>query len=234
MSEFLKTPVPVKKSYHHLSFFHNLISYHRSMAFDRPQWVKWCAKRDQLRDLEARAGELDEEARRIEFVQVCPLGFKHNTTNHCKRCGRRVLKNIEMWLTDVTEPATKISSLLHMDHCLKYCREQLTLNASQRLKLEKVIHVLELSLFGQCAGYLQRKYAIHRGYVNAKIREAKVERSIEEYKDRQFEFMAADVRNGLNDTALLYVKYADIGDKLEADLELNFGIGCGACSASCC
>lgn len=48
-----------------------------------------------------------------------------------------------------------------------------------------------------------------------------MESSIAEYKDGRFEFMAADVRNGLNDTSKLYIKYADIEDKLEAYLHYN-------------
>ena len=181
----LKTALPIKKSYHNMHFFHNLMKYHRSSAFSRPEWVKWCAYRDKLRDLEARAEELDTERQKIEGVETCPMSFKHSIKDHCKTCGRRVIKNIEMWLTNVTEPKTRVSSMLHMDHVLAYCKFQTTVNASERLNLEREIYDLEIRLFGQCAGYLQRKYAVHRGYVNVKSREERVMNSEEEYKDRR-------------------------------------------------
>ncbi|GMI14300.1 hypothetical protein TrLO_g4809 [Triparma laevis f. longispina] len=221
LSAALTTALPVKKSYHDMNFFHNLMKYHRSSAFSRPKWVTWCAYRNKLRDLEARAEELEVEKNKIEGVETCPMKFKHGVKDHCKTCGRRIIKNIEMWLTNVTEPKTRVESFLHMDHVLSYCKSQTVVNAGERLNMEREIYDLEIHLFGQCAGYLQRKYAVHRGYVNVRTREEKVNFSEDDYKDRRFEFMAEEVRNGQSDTAMLYVKYADIEDKLEAYFHYN-------------
>jgi len=80
---------------------------------------------------------------------------------------------------------------------------------------------LELILFGMCAEYLQIKYALHVGYFLAKERESAVHKSVENYKDRRFEDMCKFVREGKTSTEELYIKYAEIEEKLEGYLHFN-------------
>ena len=221
LQESLKTSPLLLSSYHEPQFFHRLLKYNQERAFSRSKWVKWQAKIDHLKDLERRRDELEAEAAKLEFTYVCPVAFKHAGSAHCKRCDRRFFKNQAMWLTNVNEPLTKIESMMNLDHCLIYCKDKLRENAAARLKLENEIYALELELFGESAGYLQRKYSLHRSYVRCKGREEKVEESLEEYREKRFEEMARHVRDGRNDTGALYIKYADIEDKLEAYLNYH-------------
>lgn len=119
-----------------------------------------------------------------------------------------------MWLTNVHEPKTRIPCLLETHWVDRYCREQVTKNDSARIKMQGLILHLERSLFGQCAKYLQGMYSLHRGYLRIKEREGAVEESKEAFNDRRFDKMARDVREGKISTELLYVKYADIEEKL--------------------
>ena len=126
-----------------------------------------------------------------------------------------------MWLTNITEPQTGLESLFALDYILAYCEQQLELNLIARLELEKEISAIELILFGTCAEYLQTKYALHVGHFLCKKREKCVRGSIENYNDMRFEMMCKDVRDGNIGTEELYVKFAEIGEKLESYLHFH-------------
>ena len=126
----------------------------------------------------------------------------------------RYLKNKSMWLTNVHEPKTRLSCMLEAHWVHRYCREQVTKNDGARIKMQGDILHLERKLFDQCAKYLQGMYSLHRGHLRVKKREGEVEESMEAFNDRRFDEMARDVREGKISTELLYVKYADIEEKL--------------------
>jgi len=143
------------KPYHSLPFFFNLMKYDQSRAFDRAKWVKWRAKREQLRDLELRRDDLDEELRRVTFVAVCPLISKHTRANvHCTKCDRRIIKSRDMWLTIIAEPLTKIESLLELSYVSTYCEIELEKNEKHRHTLEKeILQVRSASLAWSLSPY---------------------------------------------------------------------------------
>ncbi len=221
LAESLKSSLPLPMSYPPFSFFHKLLKYNRNKAFSRPKWVTWQAKREHMRDLLKRKSDLEEETKALEYTYDCPLAFKHPGNPHCKTCNRRVLRNKAMWLTDITEPKTRLENLQQLDFCLQYCQEEAVKNASEIKKYEEEIFALEIALFDSCAEYLQGKYAMHRGYFYCKGREESVLASMEEYRDRRFEEMCKNVRDGRNDTEALYIRYADIGDKLQKYLHYH-------------
>jgi len=209
------------RSWNDLSFFHKLIKFDKAQAFSRSTFTKYAAQRNTLEDIDGRGRELREEILKIEAIKTCRLGFRHTTRDKCSMCDVRYLKNKSMWLTNVHEPKTKISSVMETHWVDTYCRQQVTKNDSTRIYMQNKILQVERKLFDQCAKYLQGKYSLHRGHMRIKRREELLEVSLEDFSDRRFEEMANDVRVGKVNTEQLYVRYADIEDKLQAYLHYH-------------